>query len=103
MKDKFTELVYKVVMKIPKGKVATYGQVAALAGNKKAARAVGMCMRNNKDTARIPCHRVVGSTGALIGYAYGNGVSTKEALLRAEGVVFKEKKVDLGKSKWSGK
>ncbi len=103
MKDKFTERVYKEVKKIPKGKVATYGQIATLSGNKTAARAVGMCMRNNKDTALIPCHRVVGSTGALVGYAYGNGVSTKEALLRAEGVVFSGKRVDLAKSKWLGK
>ncbi len=103
MNDAFTKRVYTTVMKIPKGKVATYGQIASLAGNPTASRAVGMCMRNNKDTALVPCHRVVGSTGALIGYAYGNGVSTKEALLKAEGVAFKGNKVDLGTSKWSGK
>jgi methylated-DNA-protein-cysteine methyltransferase related protein len=96
----FTDAVYKVVSGIPKGKVATYGQIARLAGNAKAARAVGMAMRNNKDTGKVPCHRVVGSTGSLTGYAYGNGIRTKMELLKKEGVLFKEQKVDLTNSLW---
>lgn len=96
----FTDAVYTVVADIPKGKVATYGQIARLAGSAKAARAVGMAMRNNKDTRKVPCHRVVGSNGALTGYAYGNGIRTKMELLKKEGVLFKEQKVDLNNSLW---
>lgn len=97
----FTEQVYRVVSGIPKGKVATYGQIARLAGNVKAARAVGMAMRNNKDTNKVPCHRVVGATGALTGYAYGNGTRTKMELLKKEGVKFREQKIDLSQSLWN--
>ena len=101
MKTKsFTDKVYDVVASIPKGKVATYGQVARLAGNAKASRAVGMAMRNNTDTKTVPCHRVVGSTGALIGYAYGNGIATKKEKLQKEGVSFRERTVNLSKSLW---
>ncbi len=99
-RNAFTEQVYKVVSTIPTGTVATYGQIARLAGNAKAARVVGMAMRNNKDTGKVPCHRVVGSTGALTGYAYGNGIRTKMELLKKEGVQFKEQKVDLSQSLW---
>ncbi|MEN9649132.1 MAG: hypothetical protein RL094_99 [Candidatus Parcubacteria bacterium] len=98
----FTEKVYKVVHRIPKGNVATYGQVAKMAGNVRAARAVGMAMSQNKDTKKIPCHRVVSSTGALTGYAFG-GITSKKKLLQSEGVVFKKEKVDLNVSLWSGK
>lgn len=99
--DSFTATVRAVVGSIPKGKVATYGQVARLAGSPGAARAVGSIMRTNKDTRAVPCHRVVGSTGALTGYAYGSGVSTKKKKLSTEGVMFKGEKVDLTVSGWS--
>lgn len=100
MKDSFTNTVRAVVASIPKGKIATYGQVAALAGKPRAARAVGMIMSKNKDTKKVPCHRVVGSTGALTGYAYGNGTMTKKQLLQNEGVRFSGEKVDLAASQW---
>ncbi len=96
----FSDSVRLVVAAIPKGKVATYGQVAELAGRPRASRAVGMVMRNNKDTKTVPCHRVVGSTGTLTGYAYGNGISTKKALLQKEGVAFKGERVHLALSQW---
>jgi methylated-DNA-protein-cysteine methyltransferase-like protein len=96
----FADTVRSVVSSIPKGKVATYGQVAALAGRPKAARGVGMIMRTNKDTKVVPCQRVVGSTGALTGYAYGSGTVTKKQLLEKEGVKFKGEKVDLKESQW---
>jgi methylated-DNA-protein-cysteine methyltransferase-like protein len=94
MKNSFFEKVHKAVQKIPKGKVATYGQIAQIAGSPRAFRAVGMCMRNNPDTKITPCHRVVASDGSLTGYAYG-GVSKKKELLMKEGVKFKGDKVDL--------
>jgi O-6-methylguanine DNA methyltransferase len=98
----FTDRVYKVAARIPKGKVTTYGMLAALAGRPGAARAVGNAMRNNKDTHAVPCHRVVGSTGALTGYAYGNGISTKMTMLKKEGVRFNGQRIDLGASLWKG-
>src|SRR5689334_17399865 len=80
----FAEKVRDVVRKIPKGKTMTYKQVAAKAGNPKAARAVGAVMRGNyrKD---VPCHRVIGSDGSLGSYNRG-GAKKKLAILRSEGV-----------------
>ena len=105
MKDvskSFNSRVYALARKIPKGKVATYGQLAALAGSPGAARAIGNAMRNNPDIPKTPCHRVVASNGALTGYAAGAGISTKKKMLLAEGVKFKGEKVDLSLSGWKG-
>ena len=95
----FSIKVYRATAKIPKGKVATYGQIARLAGSARAARAVGQLMSRNKDTHKVPCHRVVSSTGALTGYAFG-GVSAKRAKLIGEGVSFKGSRINLAKSLW---
>lgn len=96
----FRDRVYNITKKIPKGKVATYGQIAKLAGSSKAARAVGMCMKTNPDAPRTPCHRVVASDGGLTGYSAGEGISTKKKMLLTEGVYFKAAKVDLTRSQW---
>lgn len=96
----FRERVHAIVARIPQGKVATYGQVAKLAGAPGAARGVGSCLRANKDTENVPCHRVVGVNGKLTGYAYGTGIGTKKKLLEKEGVAFKGSIVDLAKSGW---
>jgi len=96
----FRERVYQITDKIPKGKVATYGQIARLVGQPKAARAVGMCMRTNPNAPQTPCHRVVASDGSLTGYSAGEGLKTKKAMLLAEGVFFKGAKVDLARSQW---
>lgn len=82
----FTQKVYAVVAKIPKGSVLTYGEVARRAGNPHGARAVGNIMHNNPDTAKVPCHRVVRSDGTPGGYA--RGTKKKVALLKSEGVKF---------------
>ena len=84
MKSSFTERVRAVVRGIPKGSVMTYGEVAAVAGSPGAARAVGTIMSKNYDPD-IPCHRVIGSNGALGGYNRG-GIERKRELLRTEGV-----------------
>lgn len=99
-KQSFQEKVYVIAQRIPKGKVATYGQLAQMAGSPKAARAVGMCMKHNPDMSIIPCHRVVASDGKLTGYAYGDGVVTKKEILLREGVSFRGDKVDLKVSQW---
>ncbi len=97
----FKDQVYEITKKIPKGKVATYGQIARLAGNARAARAVGMCMRTNPNAPHTPCHRVVASDGKMTGYSAGEGVSTKKAMLLDEGVIFNGNRVDLAKSQWN--
>lgn len=71
---------------IPKGKVATYKQIAKIAGIKNA-RVVGFAMHANKDIIKVPCHRVVGSDGQLTGYARG-GIRKKREILDRERVEF---------------
>lgn len=80
----FTEKVFEVVKKIPKGKVLTYKEVAKRVGDAKAARAVGNILNKNHDP-KIPCHRVVRSDGKLGGY--NRGKREKEKILKKEGYV----------------
>lgn len=94
----FREKVYKITRNIPKGKVATYGQIARLAGNPKAARAVGFFMKTNPDAPRTPCHRVVAADGSLTGYSGKGGIAGKKAMLLSEGVYFIRGKADLARS-----
>ena len=96
----FKEKVYKICRSIPKGKVATYGQLARLAGKPKAARAVGSFMKNNPDAPIVPCHRVVASDGKLTGYSGIGGIAKKKKMLLDEGVCFKNNKVNLSVSRW---
>ena len=92
------EKIYEVVRNIPKGKVATYGQVAILAGNPRWARVVGYALHVNPDTSTIPCHRVVNREGKVAsGFAFG-GEGVQRQLLEAEGVVFEiDGRIDLEK------
>lgn len=95
--DSAAKRIYEAVKKIPKGKVATYGQVAAMAGNKKMSRAVGNALHKNPEPGIIPCHRVVNSKGMLSGeFAFG-GMNAQTKLLEAEGVKVVGGKVDLKK------
>lgn len=98
----FRNRVYKVVSQIPKGKIATYGQIARLAGNSKAARAVGILMKNNPYAPEVPCHRVVGFDGRLIGYSGPGGLADKKKLLISDGVTFNGEKANLKKHLWCG-
>lgn len=92
------EKIYEVVKNIPKGKVATYGQVAFLAGNPRWARVVGYALHQNPDTQTIPCHRVVNRKGEVApGFAFG-GASIQRDLLKSEGIVFElDGRIDLEK------
>lgn len=95
--DSTTERIYEAVKKIPKGFVATYGQVAELAGNPKMARAVGNALHKNPDPDNIPCYRVVNSKGELAGaFAFG-GAEVQANLLRADGIEVRDGKVDLNR------
>lgn len=97
MKDTFFSKIYEVVKQIPKGKVATYKQVATKAGNSNASRAVGMAMKHNPDMSSIPCHRVVGSDGKMHGYSAGSGIESKIEMLRKEGIEINNRRIDLKK------
>jgi O-6-methylguanine DNA methyltransferase len=97
----FRDRIYELCKQIPKGKVATYGQLAAMAGSPGAARAVGMCMKTNPNAPHTPCHRVVASDGKLTGYSAGDGISTKKKMLEEEGVRFIGNTVDLMYSQWT--
>lgn len=95
----FRDKVYEVTRKIPKGKVATYKQIAILSGNPKASRAVGIFMKTNPNSPIVPCHRVVASDGKLTGYSRG-GILIKKKMLLEEGVSFINSSVDLSSSMW---
>ena len=93
--DSPTRRIYEAVKKIPRGKVATYGQVAEMAGNKKMARAVGNALHKNPDPEKIPCYRVVNAKGELAGeFAFG-GEGAQARLLQADGIAVVDGRVDL--------
>lgn len=94
------EKIYDVVRQIPKGTVATYGQVAALAGNRRWARVVGYALHVNPDPDSIPCHRVVTKDGRVSpAFAFG-GENRQVELLQAEGVRFRDGCVVMEKYRW---
>lgn len=102
MGDTFAR-IYEVVRRIPAGYVATYGQVATLAGNRRWARVVGYALHANPDPDGIPCYRVVNRDGALApAFAFG-GEERQRALLEADGVTFRpDGHVDLPRCLWDG-
>lgn len=102
MADTFLR-IYEVVRRIPAGRVATYGQVALLAGNPRWARVVGYALHANPNPAGIPCYRVVNREGRLSpAFAFG-GENMQRTLLEADGVPFlPDGRVDLGRSLWDG-
>ncbi|MCL2539304.1 MAG: methylated-DNA--[protein]-cysteine S-methyltransferase [Oscillospiraceae bacterium] len=95
------ERIYDVVRRIPKGKVATYGQIAALAGNPRWSRVVGYALHVNPDSGAIPCFRVVNRNGECSGsFAFG-GDGAQRKLLKADGVSFTENgRVDMKRHQW---
>ena len=95
--DSPTKRIYEAVKRIPRGKVATYGQVAEMAGDKKMARAVGNALHKNPYPDEIPCYRVVNSKGQLAGaFAFG-GDDAQAKLLMADGIEVVDNCVDLKK------
>jgi methylated-DNA-[protein]-cysteine S-methyltransferase len=91
----FRSRVLRLVMKIPRGKVTTYKEIAVALGRPHAWRAVANVLAKNPRPMEIPCHRVVRSDGKIGGYKFG--IQRKERLLREEGVEVRDKKVDIKK------
>ena len=104
----FSTRVFAVVRQVPRGKVATYGQVGALIGAPRSARYVGYALRANPepgaDADCIPCHRVVFKDGGLCkGFAFG-GPDEQRRMLEEEGVAFADDEhVDMGACQWDGR
>ena len=90
------EKIYEQVKKIPRGKVATYGQIALMAGNPHWSQVVGYALHSNPEPGIIPCHRVVNKEGKLAkAFAFG-GENVQRYMLKNEGVIFlDEDTVDL--------
>ncbi len=88
--------IYDLVVKIPKGKVTTYGAISKIIGYDP--RVVGYALHANKDPKNIPCHRVINSKGKISsGYAFG-GPDKQQKILEKEGIIFsRDKTVDLKK------
>ncbi len=97
------EKIYQVVKKIPKGKVATYGQIASYAGNPHWSQVVGYALHSNPEPDSIPCFRVVNRFGELSSaFAFG-GINMQQQLLEEDGVEVNDGKVDLSLYQWDGK
>ncbi len=90
MVTKFEDKVYKLCKKVPKGKVTTYEEIGDKIGI-KGYRAVGMALNKNPFAPKVPCHRVVGSDGNLVGFA--SGLKKKAEMLRKEGINIKNTKI----------
>ena len=98
----FYDRIYEAVLQIPYGKVATYGQIATMAGNGRAARAVGNALHINPAPDVIPCYRVVNANGRLAPHFAFGGADVQKELLEAEGVEVIDNKVDLAKYQFRG-
>ena len=101
--DSPTKRIYEAVKKIPQGCVATYGQIAELAGDGKMSRAVGNALHRNPNPEEIPCYRVVNSKGELSGaFAFG-GAGVQQKMLEADGIEVIDGRVNLDKYQWKMK
>lgn len=97
----FYERVYEAVKRIPRGKAATYGMIAALCGSPRASRVVGAALHRNPDPEHIPCHRVVNRDGRLAEAFVFGGINVQRQLLESEGVtVGSDGRVDLKRFIW---
>ncbi len=88
----FNEKVWALCARVPRGKVTTYGEIARKLGT-HAYRAVGHALHNNPYAPTVPCHRVIGSSGGLTGFA--SGIRKKQQMLEAEGIAIHKGRVDL--------
>ena len=101
--DSSTKRIYEAVKKIPRGCVATYGQIAAMAGDKNMSRAVGNALHKNPDPDGIPCYRIVNAKGCLAQAFVFGGAGVQQKLLEADGIEVKDNRVDLLKYQYREK
>ena len=94
----FNQKVWAMTVRIPAGKLATYGQVAKALGSPGAARAVGNALNKNPYAPQVPCHRVVGSNGSLTGFA--GGLPKKQRLLQEEGIDCESHRILMDRVSW---
>ena len=97
------EKIYEVVKRVPNGKVATYGQIAAYAGNPHWSQVVGYALHSNPDPDSIPCFRVVNRFGELSKAFVFGGINMQQKLLEDDGVEVTDGKFDLSLYQWDGK
>lgn len=102
MPTALNQKIYTVIDAIPKGRVASYGQIALLAGRPGTARAVGFALRSLPQGLELPCHRVVFGDGAICtGLTFG-GPNVQRQMLESEGITFlKNGKIDMGRFRWA--
>ncbi len=98
--DNKREAIIQIVNAIPYGKVATYGQIAKLAGLGRAARFVGTCMKNLPKNTRLPWHRVINAKGQLSFPFDSEGYLQQKQRLMAEGIGFSGRKIDVTRFAW---
>ncbi|MDH4044603.1 MAG: MGMT family protein [Gemmatimonadota bacterium] len=94
--------IYAAVRRIPAGRVATYGQIAALAGLRGQARLVGYALAALDIDTDVPWHRVVNARGAISLPAHDHGALMQRARLEAEGIEFRDGRIPLAKWRWGG-
>lgn len=103
MADSFYDQIYETVRRIPRGSVASYGQIARLLGKPRAARAVGWALHNLPEGSDIPWQRVINAQGIISHDAHGPGGAIQRAMLEEEGVFFDERgRVDMEVYGWPG-
>ena len=98
----FDRAVYRLVSQIPRGRVATYGQIAAFLGYPRAARAVGYAMKRCPQESGVPWHRVLNARGGISLRANISGMVTQRILLEREGITLRRGRVDLRRFRWDG-
>ena len=101
--DRFHALAIAAIRRIPEGRVATYGQIAKLCGNPRAARQVVRVLHSCSKKERLPWHRVINAKGRISLFP-GRGYELQQALLRDEGVEFRlDGSIDLERFGWDGR
>lgn len=99
--SEFFQRVYEMVGRIPRGKVVTYGQIAAALGDPRQARTVGWALHSTPEWLNIPWHRVVNSSGGISTHHTIGGLNTQRKLLEDEGIVFnKDGRLDVERYRW---
>jgi len=98
----FDRAVYRLVNRIPRGRVATYGQIAVFLGAPRAARAVGYAMKRCPQGSHVPWHRVLNARGGISLRANVSSMLTQRILLEREGIPLRHERVDLRRHRWTG-